>query len=61
MQHEAGVLDPDLSVEDATHILWVLTSFESFDSLHTGRGLPLDHVVDLLVRTAERALYRADA
>ena len=30
---------PGVSVADAEHILWVLTSFESFDLLHTGRGL----------------------
>jgi AcrR family transcriptional regulator len=53
-----GVLAPDTSVEDAAHILWVLTSFESFDLLFTTRGLPLERVVDLLVRTAEGAVCR---
>ena len=33
------------------------SSFESFDSLYTGRGLPTDRVVELLIETAERALY----
>jgi AcrR family transcriptional regulator len=55
---EQGVLRPDTSVTDAAHILWVITSFESFDLLHTTRGLPLDRVVELLVQMAERALYR---
>jgi AcrR family transcriptional regulator len=55
---DEGVLAADTSVEDAAHILWVLTSFESFDLLFTTRGLPLERVVDLLVRTAERAVCR---
>ncbi len=52
-----GVLREDLSVKDAEHLLWVLTSFESFDSLYTDRGLSTDRVVELLIDTAERALY----
>ena len=52
-----GLLRPDLSEEDATHVLWVLTSFESFDLLYTGRELSLERTVDLLVETAERSLY----
>ncbi|HYY20266.1 MAG TPA: TetR/AcrR family transcriptional regulator [Thermoleophilaceae bacterium] len=54
---EQGVLREGLSVEDAEHVLWVLTSFESFDALYTGRGLSTDRAVELLVDTAERALY----
>jgi AcrR family transcriptional regulator len=54
---EQGVLRPGLSVEDAEHVLWVLTSFESFDALFTGRGLSIDRTVELLVGAAERALY----
>jgi AcrR family transcriptional regulator len=54
---EQGVLRDGLSREDAEHVLWVLTSFESFDSLYTGRGLSIDRVVELLIDTAERALY----
>jgi len=52
------LLLPHVTVADAANVLWVLTSFESFDSLYTGRGLDIDHVVDLLVKTAERALLR---
>ena len=48
-----------MSVAQAEHILWVLTSFESFDSLYTGaEGLPTDAVADLLFETAERALLQ---
>jgi AcrR family transcriptional regulator len=55
---EQGVLREDLSVKDAEHVLWVLTSFESFDSLYTQRDLSVDRTVELLIDTAERALYR---
>jgi hypothetical protein len=51
------VLREDLSVEDAEHVLWMLTSFESFDLLYTGRGLSIDRTVELLIDAAERALY----
>ena len=54
---EQGVLREDLSVEDAEQVLWVLTSFESFDALYTGRGVSTDRTVELLIDTAERALY----
>ena len=47
---------PGVSVEEANDVLWVITSFESFDLLYTGRGLPLDAVVERLTATAERAL-----
>ncbi len=52
-----GVLRDDLGAEAAEHILWVLTSFESFDLLFIGRGLSIDRTVDLLIDVAERALY----
>lgn len=55
---EEGLLRADMSIEEATHILWVLTSFDSFDLLYTGRGLPLEEVVDLLTKTAERSICR---
>ena len=55
---EQGVLRPDITVPDAANVLWVLTSFESFDLLYTRRALSLHDTVDLLVATAERSLYR---
>jgi hypothetical protein len=55
---DQGILRPDVTVEDAAHILWVITSFESFDLLYTRRQLSLDHTVALLVTTAENAVYR---
>jgi AcrR family transcriptional regulator len=54
---EQGVLREGLSIEDAEHVLWVLTSFESFDSLYTDRDMSTDRAVELLIDTAERALY----
>ena len=55
---EQDLLRPGVSVEDAEHILWVLTSFESFDLLYTGRGLSKSAVAELLFATAERALLK---
>jgi hypothetical protein len=34
-----------------------VTSFERFDSLYTGRQLSTDRAIELLIETAERALY----
>lgn len=56
---EQGRLRPGVGVDDAAHTLWVLASFDAFDLLRTGRGLPLDDVVRILVETAERALLAA--
>jgi AcrR family transcriptional regulator len=55
---EQDLLRPDVSVEDAEQILWVLTSFESFDLLYTRRGLSRKATADLLFATAERALLK---
>ena len=54
--HAQGHLRDGVSAEEADDILWVITSFESFDLLYSGRGLPLDTVVERLTETAERAL-----
>ena len=54
--HEQGHLRPGVSVEEANAVLGVITSFESFDLLYRGRGLPLDADVERLTQTAERAL-----
>jgi len=56
--HEQGHLRPDVTPGEANDLLWVITSFESFDLLYTGRGLPLDTVVERLTDAAERALMR---
>ena len=53
---EDGLLRPDVTVDDATEVLWVLCSFDSFDLLRTGRELSVDRCIEVLVTTAERAL-----
>lgn len=55
---EQEVLRPDVTVEEAADLLWLLTSFKSFDVLHTGRGLTVARTADSLVATAERGLCR---
>ena len=55
---EQDVLRPDLSAADAADMLFVMTSFDAFDLLYTGRGLPVDEVGRLLGGTAERAVCR---
>jgi AcrR family transcriptional regulator len=52
-QHE---LKPGVSVEAAANLLWILTSFDAYDLLATGRGLSADAAADLLIETAERTL-----
>lgn len=52
------LLRPGVTPEDAANMLWLLSSFDSFDVLYTGRGLSLDAVVELQTAMAERALYR---
>jgi AcrR family transcriptional regulator len=45
------------TVQEAAHLLWLLTSFDAFDVLYSGRGLSLDAVIEVLTTTAERSLY----
>ncbi|MEX1169587.1 MAG: helix-turn-helix domain-containing protein [Chloroflexota bacterium] len=52
-------LRPGVSVEEATEILTVITSFQAFDELFTGSGLPADVVADRLIAMAERSVCRA--
>ncbi|MFF4169435.1 TetR/AcrR family transcriptional regulator [Streptomyces sp. NPDC001744] len=53
---EQGVLRGGLTAAQAADVLWLLTGFDSFDLLYTGRALPLDRVSAILVSTAEHAL-----
>jgi hypothetical protein len=53
---EQGYLRPGVSADEAAHIFWIQASFEAFDLLYTGRGLPATKVADLLVAIAERSL-----
>ena len=52
------VLRADVTVDEAANVLWLLTSFDSFDLLYTGRALSVDDVASALVTTAERTLCR---
>jgi AcrR family transcriptional regulator len=54
---EEGVLREGLGPADAERVLWVMTSFETFDLLFTGRGLSTRRATEILVDIAERALY----
>jgi AcrR family transcriptional regulator len=51
-------LRPDLTLEEAAHVLWLVTSFDAFDALYSARGLSLEETVEVLTMTAERSLYR---
>jgi AcrR family transcriptional regulator len=53
---EQGHLRAGVGVREAADLLWILTSFDAFDLLFTGRGLPVDEVAGVLVGTAERSL-----
>ena len=55
---EQGHLRDDVDAGQAADLMWVLTSFDSFDALYTGRGLSVEEVVDRLTVTAERTLLR---
>lgn len=54
---DANLLRPDVSVEEAADVLWILTSFDTFDLLRSGRGHTLDKVSNQLATIAERSLY----
>jgi AcrR family transcriptional regulator len=53
---EHGLLRREVTPEVAADMLWVLTSFDSFDLLYTGRGLSADETADELATMAERTL-----
>jgi AcrR family transcriptional regulator len=53
-----NVLRPGIGVAQAADVLWLLTSFEGFDLLYTGRSRSADDVAATLIDTAERSLCR---
>jgi AcrR family transcriptional regulator len=55
---EEGLLREDLTRKQAVDVLWMLSSFESFDLLYSGRGLSLEKTIAVLTETAERAVCR---
>jgi AcrR family transcriptional regulator len=55
---DQDLLRPDVSVGQAASLLWLLTSFDAFDLLYTGRGMSVEDVAAALITTAERSLCR---
>jgi hypothetical protein len=53
---EPGALRPGITPEHAADVLWMLRTFEAFDLLHSGRGIPVDAAAKTLADTVERAL-----
>jgi hypothetical protein len=51
-----GALRDGLTAQQAADRLWVLTSFDAFDLLYTGRGLSANEVARILVEMAERSV-----
>ena len=57
---EQGYLREGVSVDEAADILSVITSFQAFDELFSGSGLPADVVADRLIAMTERSVCRPD-
>ena len=53
---EHGLLAPDCSRRRAVDVLWLLSSFEAFDRLFSGRGLSVKAVASLHHDVARRVL-----
>ena len=51
-----GHLREGLTAKKAADQLWILTSFEAFDLLYSGRGLSANEVARVLVQMAERSV-----
>jgi AcrR family transcriptional regulator len=52
----AGQLSPDVPPPRALDVLWMLSSFEAFDQLLTGRALTLEEIAQILTDLAVRGL-----
>jgi len=51
-----GALREGLTAKQAADRLWIFTSFDAFDLLFTGRGMPASEVARHLVEMAERSV-----
>jgi AcrR family transcriptional regulator len=51
-----GALRAGLTAKEAADRLWILTSFDAFDLLFTGRGMSANEVARALVEMAERSV-----
>ena len=54
--HEQRLLRPGVSQARAAHVIWVLASFDAFDTLAAGRSLAPAEAAEILVEMAERSL-----
>ena len=55
---DQGRLRPEVTPERAATLLWLLTSFDTYDGLHTTWGMDSDQIGELLVAIAGRSLLR---
>ena len=53
---QQGHLRAGVTPDYAAHLIWLLASFDAYDSLATGRELSPQATADILVHTAERTL-----
>jgi AcrR family transcriptional regulator len=53
---QQGLLREGVTADYAAHLIWLLASFDAYDSLATGRELSPQTTADILIHTAERAL-----
>jgi AcrR family transcriptional regulator len=58
---EQGYLRPELDDDQALDILWVLSSWQTFDQLYTGRGLEQPAVAERLIDMLTHSLCRPGA
>jgi AcrR family transcriptional regulator len=56
-----GVLRDDVTVEEASDILWIVTSFETFAQLYRGRSLTPQQIGARLMSIVRRTLLREPA
>ena len=59
--HDQGVLRDDVTVDEAADVLWLITSFETFEQLYRGRSLTPQQVGERLMAITRRTLYRAQS
>jgi AcrR family transcriptional regulator len=55
---DQSVLRDEMTVTEAADILWIITSFETFDQLYRGRSLTPKQVGERLMAITTRTLYR---
>lgn len=53
---DGGLLRHGVQADQAADMLWLLSSFESFDQLYTGRGRTPDHIADTYLDTLRRSV-----